>query len=111
MTESKCLKVWQMTKEEIIQRNKEIMERNRREEELLFEREFSSRKKVSHASVDSKPILYRDLQSAIQTDWCGIQRVTERRSERDRGTTWVRICSYGNTHLSDEIDQDSYEFN
>ena len=111
MTEGKCLKVWQMTKEEIIERNKIIMERNRREEELLFEREFSSRKKVSRTSVDSKPILRRDLQSVIQTDWYGIQRVKERRSERDRGATWVRICSYGNTHLSDEIDQDSYEFN
>lgn len=101
MTKGKCLKVWQMTEEQIRQRNKEVMERNKKElDKLIYVDNLFKRDGISKY----------ELAECIQNNSRGIQRSKSNRVGYDRGTKWIRICSYGNTHLSDETDQDSYHY-
>jgi hypothetical protein len=104
MTKGKCIKVWQMTEEQIQQRNREVLERNKKElDQFITVDNLFKRNDISRYELDE----------CIQNNNRGIQRSKACRSNYDRGTKWIRICSYGNTHLSDETDQDSYyyEFN
>ena len=101
MTKCKCVKVWQMTKEQIQQRNKEVMKRNEEEfQQLLSNENLFKRDDINKY----------ELAECIRNNDRGISRSKSNRVGYDRGTKWVRICSYGNTHLSDETDQDSYYY-
>ena len=101
MTKCKCVKVWQMTKEQIQQWNKEVMKRNEEEfQQLLSNENLFKRDDINKY----------ELAECIRNNDRGISRSKSNRVGYDRGTKWVRICSYGNTHLSDETDQDSYYY-